>query len=408
VVFVKVMSKARSRPSANRWFYNFFEDPRPVSSFGSGVIISQEGYIVTNRHVVENADSIEIALSDQRAVYPATLVGSDPSTDLAVLKVDAQGLPEMEFGDSDALDIGEWVLAVGNPFNLTSTVTTGIVSAKGRNLDVVDNAFPIESFIQTDAAINPGNSGGALVNLEGKLVGINTAILSQTGSYAGYGFAIPSNIVAKVADDIIQYGLVQRAFLEAEVKALERTRGATEGAASIEGVRVAHVDRGGNADQAGLQTGDIITAVNGKSVNSPSAFSEQLAYYRPGDQITLQVLRNGKTQRMAVELVNAEGKPTIIQKPSVESKTLGASFQDLTKMEKKHFGTPYGVKVTEIRGGAIQQMGLAEGFIITSINNRPAKSAEEVVAFLENVRGRILLEGLSPQGKRKVYSYYIY
>lgn len=409
VVFVRVVSEAsRPRRSSYDFFYHFFEDRGPVSSFGSGVIMRSDGYIITNRHVVQGGASIEIILSDGQTSYPAELVGSDPSTDLAILKVDAQGLPTISFADSDALDIGAWVLAVGNPFNLTSTVTTGIVSAKGRNIDVVDNPFPIESFIQTDAAINPGNSGGALVNLDGQLVGINTAILSETGSYAGYGFAIPSNIVRKVAHDIIEYGLVQRAFIEAEMVELGREEKRRRGLDGRSNILVADVSPNGNADAAGLRRGDIVTAINGEPVSRYAQLSEKLAYHSPGDAITLSIIRDDKERSLRLTLVNSEGETGVLRLRRIRSDALGADFQEITKIEKERYGTPTGVKVTRLRNGAMKRIGLEEGFIITAVNNQPARSAEKLVALLENGRGRVYLEGLDANGRRRAFSFYLY
>ena len=409
VVFVRVESQnKRRRAPGHDFFFHFFQKPQSVSSFGSGVIMRENGYIVTNRHVVKGGDKLEVVLSDGKTTYPAQLVGSDPSTDLAVLKIEEEKLPAARFADSDELDIGEWVLAVGNPFNLSSTVTTGIVSAKGRNIDVVDNPFPIESFIQTDAAINPGNSGGALVNLKGELVGINTAILSETGSYAGYGFAIPSNIVRKVANDIIEYGLVQRAFIEAQLVELSERQMERKPMDGKPGLYVAHVSPDGNADEAGLRKGDRVVALNGTPLDRKSTFSEQLAYHSPGDRVSIKVERKDEFLSLNLILVNSEGNTGIVKLRQVSSSVLGANFHEISKIEKERYGTPYGVKVTNVRAGTMRKIGIEEGFIITNLNNQAAKTAEALVASLENGRGRIYLEGISPDGKRKVFSFYLY
>ena len=279
-------------------FFSFLLPPqsreRSYQTSGSGVIISEDGYVITNNHVVQDAETINVVLNDKRS-FVARLVGNDPSSDLAVIKIEADGLEPLQFGNSDEVKIGEWVLAVGNPFNLTSTVTAGIVSAKARNINILGNKMsnaPIESFIQTDAAVNPGNSGGALVNLKGELVGINTAIASSTGSYTGYSFAIPSNIVRKVTSDLIQYGMTQKANIGVHFAEMDSKLAEVKGIKSVRGIYIGYVIKDGAADKAGIKDGDIITSIDGKSVNSNAEFNEVLAQHSPGDVVKVAIERD--------------------------------------------------------------------------------------------------------------------
>lgn len=285
----------------------------PTTSTGSGVIISPDGYIVTNNHVIENADEIEVVLNNNKS-FKATLTGSDPSTDIAVLKIDGSGYPFMVYGDSDALNIGEWVLAVGNPFNLTSTVTAGIVSAKARNINLSSKQFAIESFIQTDAVVNPGNSGGALVNSRGELIGINTAIASRTGSFMGYSFAIPVNIVKKVVDDIRDYGKVQRAYLGISIIDINSDIAKQLKIESVEGIYVTAVAEGGSAAMAGIKPGDIIIGFGDIKVNKVAELQEQASKYRPGDKVQITYERNGKVETEKMTMQNANGNTNLITK----------------------------------------------------------------------------------------------
>ncbi|MFT5512874.1 MAG: serine protease Do, partial [Bacteroidia bacterium] len=329
VVFIKTESEAVKRNSF--WFFDIdpFGSIGKVSSSGSGVIISDDGYIVTNNHVVKGAQSIEVVLNNGKKNYKAVVVGTAPSTDLALLKIEATGLTPVEIANSDALDIGEWVLAVGNPFNLTSTVTAGIVSAKGRNINVVQNQFPIESFIQTDAAINPGNSGGALVNLEGKLVGINTAIASKTGSYVGYGFAIPSNIVVKIINDLKEYGQIQRGFDGLEVidindEILDQVNGIQNG------VFVGRVSETNTYTSKIFKPGDVITQIDGQPVTQKAMYNEVLSYYRPGDKLKYSFIRDGKEKEADVSLVNMDGTFELKKRESFYSEILKAEFEKVS------------------------------------------------------------------------------
>jgi serine protease Do len=400
VVFIKAIQEGgRNNYYSSDMFFNFFfGDPGPRTSAGSGVIISKDGYIITNNHVIDEADKIEVVVNNFKKNYKATVIGKDASSDLALLKIEADNLPYIEFGNSDALEVGEWVVAVGNPFNLTSTVTSGIVSAKGRNINILQNNFPIESFIQTDAAINPGNSGGALVNLQGELVGINTAILSKTGSYSGYGFAIPSNIVKKIIEDFKKYGIIQRAFIQADIIDIDEQLAEKLGDYQISGAYVNKVNEGGNAEKGGLEKGDVVLRVNSVNVKNRGLLDEQIAYYRPGDKIKLEVLRNDKVEEVTIILTNTEGTTKEVKNTNLYSESLGASFKPLTKMDKEYYGITYGVKVTEVKRGLLQTMGIQNDFIILTVNDQKFSEAEEIIEVLENIKGWVVIKGITPEG----------
>lgn len=411
VVYIKTLSNQQQGNGADPFFdfwsnMDFFGRRGPVASSGSGVIISNDGYIVTNLHVVKDADQIEVITNNNKHSFKAKVVGIDGSTDLALLKIEAVGLSHITFGSSDNLKIGEWVLAVGNPFNLTSTVTAGIVSAKGRNINIVNNRFPIESFIQTDAAINPGNSGGALVNTNGELVGINTAIASNTGAYSGYGFAIPSNIVQKIVRDLIEFKEVQRGYTGLDVKDIDAGLAEKLNINNNLGVYVQYVMPEGPSDQAGVKTGDVIVKVNEKDIDSKSIFDEQISYFRPGERVKVTLLRNGKQTESYIKLLNREGNTAIMKKNSITSVILGADFQPVPKVEAEKFGIKSGIKISNITNGRIRNMGIPEDFIITSLNRKEYTNAEELVKDLEHVRGQILIEGLYANGSRGFYSFY--
>jgi serine protease Do len=411
VVFIKTISQQQryNDPFLDFWSsMDFFGRRGPVTSSGSGVIISKDGYIVTNFHVVKDADDIEVVTNNNKQSYKARLIGSDNSTDLALLKIEEKNMPTVSFGNSDNLQIGEWVLAVGNPFNLTSTVTAGIVSAKGRNINVVNSRFPIESFIQTDAAINPGNSGGALVNTRGELVGINTAIASNTGSYNGYGFAIPSNIVQKIVRDLIEFSEVQRGFTGMDVKDIDSRMAKELNIQDNLGVYVQYVIPGGPSDEAGVKNGDVIVKVNEKDIDSKAIFDEQISYFRPGDKLKLGILKNGKVSDVHIKLINREGNTAILRKQSVSSSALGADFSAISKVEGDKYGITNGIKISNIRNGRIRQMGIPEDFIITSINRKQYTKAEELISDLERARGQIVIEGIYPNGTRGFFSFYSY
>lgn len=381
------------------------------SGSGSGVIISSEGYIVTNNHVIENASEIEVILNDN-SKYSAKLVGADPSTDIAVLKIEGSGFLPIPLGNSDDLHIGEWVLAVGNPFNLTSTVTAGIVSAKARNINLLSdrtqqNIVPIESFIQTDAAVNPGNSGGALVNTKGELVGINTAIASQTGSYSGYSFAVPVNLVQKVMRDLIDYGIVQRGYLGVQIADINQELKESNKLPNTKGVFVSKVTEDGSAQNAGMKDGDVILKIGSREVNSVAELQEEIGKRRPGDKVILTIrTKNGDEEIKELVLRNKEGETKLVSKEEISKNyALGATFVDLTSKEKKELNVTYGVKITSLTSGKLKSIGLQEGMVITKVNNEPVETVEQLTNKLNGVNRGVLLEVLSPSGKRDYYGF---
>ncbi len=410
VVHVKVKSMQNMYSGSGNPFYDFFygyrEQQVPREGFGSGVIMSADGYIITNNHVIVKADEIEVTLNDKR-VFTAKLIGADPTTDLALLKIDETDLPFLTYGDAEALRVGEWVLAVGNPYNLTSTVTAGIVSAKARQLGILSGAsqMGVESFIQTDAAVNPGNSGGALVNTRGELVGINTAIASQTGSYSGNSFAIPVTIVQKVIADLKEYGYVQRAMLGIEIGNVTSELAKEKDLGKIEGVYVAKVVSNGGAAAAGMKEGDVITAINNVPVNSTSELQEQVSKYRPNDQINVSVIRDKKMQQFTVTLRNIEGTTQILRGDS--SNILGAKFEEVSKKDKQNLNINSGIKVKDVGQGKLKTAGVRNGFIITSINDRPVKAASDIQEILASVepKGRVIIDGVYPNGQ---VTYYVF
>jgi Do/DeqQ family serine protease len=360
--------------------------------------------------VIDHAQKIEVTLNDKRT-YEAKVIGKDPSYDLAVLKIEGKNLPYVSYGNSDDVRVGEWVLAVGNPFNLTSTVTAGIVSAKGRNINIIDNdpqagVNAVESFIQTDAAVNPGNSGGALVNTRGELVGINTAIASQTGSYAGYAFAVPSNLVRKVVSDLIEFGAVQRAYLGVMIRDIDSHLAKEKNISETEGVYVNGVNEGGSAALAGVKEGDVITKVGTVSVNSVPELQEQISRYRPGDKVALTIKRDTKESSLAVVLKNKDNNTRLVEKESVEvTRALGATFETVSGEEKAKLGIENGLKVTKLESGKLRSAGIKEGFIITTIDHKQVNSKEELKSVLENKKGGILIEGIYTNGMRAYYAF---
>ena len=396
VVHVKVRSMVSTY--TNLWEYLYGRPQQvPREGFvGSGVIISADGYIVTNNHVISKSDEIEVAMNDRR-MYTAKLIGTDLNTDLALLKIDETDLPYLTFGDSEALRVGEWVLAVGNPFNLNSTVTAGIVSAKARHLGFTASQISIESFIQTDAAVNQGNSGGALVNTNGELMGINSVIYSRTGDFSGYSFAIPATIVQKVIVDLKEFGSVQRALLDIETQTID-DKLAKEKDIKLEGLYVSDVKENGNAAAAGIKEGDVITAINNVAINSFAELQEQISKYRPNDQVNITVIRNKKTQHFMVTLRNIE--------EAVSNYHLGAIFEEVSQKEKQNLGIRSGVKVKDVGQGKLRSVGIRNGFIITAVNDKPVNSAsdiQKIVNAVEN-KGRILFNCVNARGE---VSYYV-
>jgi len=379
----------------------------PQQASGSGVIIASNGYIVTNNHVIDKADKIEVVLDDKRKLS-ATLVGTDPTTDIALIKVDADKLPTIRYGNSDDLQIGEWVLAVGNPMNLTSTVTAGIVSAKGRNINILRtsaNDMSIESFIQTDAAVNPGNSGGALVNLNGDLVGINTAIASQTGSFSGYSFAVPSSIVSKVVDDLLKYGEVQRALLGASIREIDATFAEEQNLKTMNGVYINDVTESSGAKEAGLKGGDVITAVNGVGVAKSSQLLEQIARYRPGDKVKVTYLRDGKEKTANVTLKNLNNSTELVKRSNAKSITFdGATFEPVSRQEMSKLSISGGAKIASVRNSKFRETGMKDGFIITKIDKYPVNEPGDVEKYLKNFdNGVVYIEGIYPDGLKAYY-----
>lgn len=380
--------------------------PRIVQGSGSGVIISEDGYIVTNNHVIKNAQQVQVRLEDNRQ-YEAEVIGSDPTTDIAVLKIDAEGLTPLPFSNSDELKLGQWVLAVGNPFNLTSTVTAGIVSAKGRSINIIDERSAIESFIQTDAAVNPGNSGGALVNLNGDLVGINTAISTHTGSFEGYSFAVPSNLVRKVVDDIIEYGIVQRAYLGVNI-----TNVTPELSEELEldisnGVYIADIAEGSAAAEAGLERGDVITMVDSRQVVKTSELLEIIGSKRPGDVVSLSVQRDGTPQQFDLTLTNSRGNTELIAAEREGAVQLGGTFEALSDAQKRQLRLRNGVVVTDPGNGALQKAGIPRGFIITKVNNKRVDTPEEIekIVASSSPGDGVLVQGYYPNGKPDFFAF---
>ena len=394
----------RQQQSVYDFFFgqSMYSNPQPIVGTGSGVIISDDGYIVTNNHVIQNADKIEVVLNDKRS-YEAKLVGTDRYMDIALLKIEETQLPFMEYGNSDDLMIGEWVLAVGNPFNLTSTVTAGIVSAKARNINANESKFAIESFIQTDAAVNPGNSGGALVDTKGNLVGINTAIASNTGAFTGYSFAVPVNMVKKVVADLIKFGEVQHAYLGVSIANIDAQVAKELKLDKIEGVLIAGVSPNGAASEAGLKNGDIILSIEDKPINAVSELHEQISNFRPGDKIKIFVKRDGKTQPFNVVLRNRQGNTDLVKNEF--DTLLGGTFEDLTQAEKSKLRILKGVKISNLEEGKLKNAGIKEGFIITSINRNPVNSVKDVFNVLNSAEGTVLVEGVYPNGMVAYYAF---
>ncbi|MEG1674533.1 MAG: Do family serine endopeptidase [Bacteroidales bacterium] len=417
VVHIKSTTMATDRISGDPFFDLFFGNrgqgqPKPKVGYGSGVIISSDGYIVTNNHVIDGSDEVDVTLNDKRQ-FRATVVGTDPATDIALLKVEEKELPVIKFGDSDKLLVGEWVLAVGNPFMLNSTVTAGIVSAKARSIGIMSSSskLGIESFIQTDAAVNPGNSGGALVNTNGELIGINTAIFSETGNYAGYSFAVPSSIVSKVVTDLKQYGTVQRAVLGIAISDINAELAKEKNLTLTEGVYVGGVNDNSAAALAGIKEGDVITAINGVKVKNVAQLQEQVNRYRPGDKIQVTYNRFGKSDNASVVLKNQIGNTDVVKQQGVE--VLGASYRELDDKTRAKLGIRNGVQVESVKDGLFKTAGIQNGFIIVKINDIRITSAKDIekvykeltVSTRSTEREPVMfIAGIYPNGKTAYYA----
>ncbi|MCL4117306.1 UNVERIFIED_CONTAM: hypothetical protein GTU68_031537 [Idotea baltica] len=375
-------------------------------SAGSGVIISGDGYIVTNNHVVENADELEVVMYDNRS-FSGKVIGTDPNTDLALVKIEENNLPRLEFADSDKAKIGEWVLAVGNPFNLASTVTAGIISAKGRNLDILPDRSAIEAFIQTDAAVNPGNSGGALVNTNGDLIGINTAIATPTGTFAGYSFAVPVNIVAKVVEDLKAYGKVQRGYLGVQIVDLNGQLAKELGLNITQGVYVDGFMPNSSASSSGITKGDVIISIDGSSVKAAPELQGLIARRRPGDNVRVGINRQGKNLTINVPLKNVNGNTEIMaaDRSQIFSE-LGIEVSELTEDQKQELDLRGGVQVTNIKSGVVSNStDIGRGFIVTKINEKAIRNIAEFEKLLSQKQGGILMEGVYPEAPEAVYYY---
>lgn len=393
-------------------FFNFPMPSGPRYASGSGVIISQDGYIVTNNHVIDGATKITVVLNDKRE-FDAELLGKDPNTDMALLRINEKNLPFAVVGNSDEVKVGQWVLAVGNPFNLTSTVTAGIVSAKGRNLNLLrdprkpESQYSIESFIQTDAAVNPGNSGGALVTAEGKLIGINTAIASQTGQYAGYAFAVPSNLMKKIIDDLLKYGEVQRGFLGVSIQDVNGQLADKEGLKEVRGIFVMKVNANSAAEDAGIKDKDVIIKIGEVPVNSSSELQEQIGKRNPGDKVNVTVVRDGKEKVFEVVLKNKDGKTDIVKSDKMEtSKALGCEFESITRDERLLLHISNGVRLKKADAKSIlTKEEVPVGFIIISIDKKLMYTPSDVTGHLTAAKGGILMEGINPDGTKGVYGF---
>ena len=402
VVYVQVSVKYQQQYMIDPFFRFFFGDEaqpqtreKERQGAGSGVIIRPDGYIVTNNHVVQNATKIEVTLNNNKT-YPATVIGTDPATDVALIKIDAAGLPTLKFADSDKLRLGEWVLAIGSPLGkeLRSTITAGIVSAKGRSMPNYNGEFKIESFIQTDAAVNPGNSGGALVNKAGELVGINTAIISTTGSYAGYSFAVPSNIVKKIVGDLIDFGSVKRAKLGVTMSPLSDKQAKDAGLATPDGVHIEEVTKGGAADKAGVKRGDVLVMVDSTAIKTPSDLQVVVNNFHPGDKATLEVIRDGKHLQLPVEFQgSAEATGTVSEDGSVAF--YGAKIGLTDK----------GVEIISAGSGKLAQAGGEDGFVIKFVNDQKVNKPQDVIDIAKKARRSIVIEGVTSTGRQGYFAF---
>lgn len=407
VVYVKVVSREMSRqaPSIFDFFFGYGGTPqeRERVGSGSGVIIRQDGYIVTNNHVIEGATDIEVTLTNNKT-FKAELIGADPATDVALIKVDAQGLPVIPFGDSDKLRLGEWVLAIGSPYNLRSTVTAGIVSAKGRSIPDNSREFKIESFIQTDAAVNPGNSGGALVDKAGNLVGINTAIVSQTGAYAGYSFAVPVNIVKRIVDDLMDFGSVRRAVLGVVMSPITQEIADKLKLSSLNGVYIVEVSPGSAAEQAGVKKEDVLVKIDSVQVTNASSVQEMVSGFYPGDKATLTVIRGGKEKELEVTFKGtAQENGTVTEDGSVAF--YGSAIKEASKETKERLGIKSGVEIVSVGPGKIMDAGVTEGFVILYVNDQLVSKPQDVINIIKKSKRAVFIEGLTSYGKVSYFGF---
>ena len=410
VVYVKVVSTQTQQQAPSSIFDFFFGFPeggapqqRERVGSGSGVIIREDGYIVTNNHVIDGATRIEVTLNNNQT-YPATLVGTDPATDVALLKIEASGLPIIPFGDSDKLRLGEWVIAIGSPYDLRSTITAGIVSAKGRSMPNYTGEFKIESFIQTDAAVNPGNSGGALVDKAGNLVGINTAIISQTGSYAGYSFAVPSNIVKKIAYDLMDFGSVKRAVLGISMKPIDDKIADDLKLSSRNGVYISEVSKSGAADKAGVKAGDVLVAIDSTKITTPASVQEAVSRFSPGDNAVLTVIRDGKELTLDVTFKGtSQENGTLSDDGSVAF--YGSSIKAADEETLAKYGIKSGVQIVELGPGKLMEAGAVEGFIIQYVNDHPVKTPQEVIDIVKKSKRTVFIEGITPSGRTGYFGF---
>ena len=411
VVYVKVTKTASPQQQMPNSIFDFFfgypqgEGPqmREKVGSGSGVIIREDGYIVTNNHVISGASKIEVTLNNNQT-YSAVLVGTDPATDIALLKIEASGLPVIPFGDSDKLRLGEWVIAIGSPYDLRSTITAGIVSAKGRSMPNYTGEFKIESFIQTDAAVNPGNSGGALVDKYGNLVGINTAIISQTGSYTGYSFAVPSNIVKKIAYDLMDFGSVKRAVLGISMKPIDDKIAEDLKLSSRNGVYIDEVSKSGAADKAGIKAGDILIAIDSVKITNPASVQEAVSRFSPGDHAVVTVLRDGKELKLDVTFMGtSQDTGTVSDDGSVAF--YGSSIKSADEKTLEKFGLKSGVQIVELGPGKLMEAGAVEGFIIQYVNDHPVKTPQEVIDIVKKSKRTVFIEGVTPSGRTGYFGF---
>lgn len=407
-VHTKTMMGGQSDNPILEWFYGdrYSSKPREANGYGSGVIVSNDGYIITNNHVIENAESVEVTLNDKRT-FTAKVVGHDQGSDIALLKIKSDNLPYIKYGDSEQLKLGEWVLAVGNPFNLTSTVTAGIVSAKGRSLNLNEGNYRIESFIQTDAALNMGNSGGALVNTKGLLVGITSAILSPNGAYSGNSFAIPVTIVKKVVDDLREFGEVQRAIIGVNIQDVDADIAAKLHLNEIRGAQVTRIIPAGSAQEAGMKENDVIIKFDGQPVNSVSELQEKVGKHRPGDKASVTYVRNGVENTVPITLKNVAGNTKVVtsQMETGENEVFGAKLEALNSNELSSMSLDNGVKVTEVNSGKFKDIGIAKGYIILGINGKKVKTPDDVRQFSANGTKFKSIEGLLPDGTEFNYAF---